>query len=258
MNSDEFQLYKTAKVEEYNLISSVNFEIVGQQNFPVKKGLKNPSEIEGLAAEGTAEERLREVHEKNYRLKIVFFFASFFRYERPSKIYLYIFFSHFLSLLRGQLGHRASDLMDEMLRTGRPIEDVLQYFNSEDKTSQEETEEYELKINNLDSLETKVKNDLAEVDGEEKKGFATKKEILESEGLGPEQEREVVSKSMEEVEEMLRRGHSLSEVIKHFMTPNTTEKEKLDALISNLNDEGRLHLIFPINLNPKVHNLIPP
>ena len=64
--------------------------------------------------------------------------------------------------------------------------------------------------------------------------------------------------SMEEVEEMLRRGHSLSEVIKHFMTPNTTEKEKLDALISNLNDEGRLHLIFPINLNPKVHNLIPP
>ena len=59
MNSDEFQLYKTAKVEEYNLISSVNFEIVGQQNFPVKKGIKKPSEIEG-----TAEEKLREVFEK--------------------------------------------------------------------------------------------------------------------------------------------------------------------------------------------------
>ena len=76
MNSDEFQLYKTAKVEEYNLISSVNFEIVGQQNFPVKKGIKKPSEIEGLAGEGTAEEKLREVDEKNYWLMIVCKFRS--------------------------------------------------------------------------------------------------------------------------------------------------------------------------------------
>lgn len=93
MNSDEFQLYKTAKVEEYNLISSVNFEIVGQQNFPVKKGLKNPSEIEGLAGEGTAEEKLREVHEKNYRLKIVFFLRVSFA-TRDLLKYIYIFFFH--------------------------------------------------------------------------------------------------------------------------------------------------------------------
>ena len=44
MDSEEFKLYKTANVEEYNLINSADFEIVGKPKLQPKKKSKNPTE----------------------------------------------------------------------------------------------------------------------------------------------------------------------------------------------------------------------
>ena len=140
-----------------------------------------------------------------------------------------------------KLEPKSLELMEELLRKGVSLEDMPEAI---------------LSMANKDLTELEKKQ-LCEIIQKGVSSGLTIEDIMKSQGKG------MGEKSKEELEEMLRSGSSLSAVIKHFLTPNTTEEqteqgfqdkmhrmlerqdltqeEKLNVLFSNLkNDEKQL------------------
>ena len=182
INSEEFQLYKTASVEEYNLHSSVDFEIVGKCTTKNKNNPELDKAVKFMNGKQTEGD---------------------------------------LSRLRTQLVSKAREEMEEMLPRDGPDDDMFSQLDDDE---------------GKEKLRTVAKKG----SGSSTENFV---DILKSSGMS-EQGKEIRKKSTEEVEEMLRSGHSLSDVIRHFLTPNTAGVEgertdKLEALLSNMNQKEK-------------------
>ena len=208
-----------------------------------------------------------------------------------------------LSLLRQQLGPKSREQLEEMLGQGLSIQDILKHFGENGKSAEEESEELRVKIEKLlsegnlssDEVLSALAADLTLREMQTlneliQKGLTTEqilKEIMkikEKEREFSEQEQmellknQLGEKAKEELEKMLQKGHSVSDVIKYFMSPgnvgssesldfeNTilnilrredlSEKEKLDVIISKLNETEKKILEAMLNEGKSLEEII--
>ena len=193
--------------------------------------------------------------------------------------------------LRSQLGPKSKEQLERMLQKGASVSDIVKYFLENGKTADQENEELRQKMKkilsegnlspelvlsalemNLTEAEKLKLNELIQ------RGLTTDeilKELMKGKESGKEREiseteqlallrNQLGDKSKEELEKMLEEGHSLSEVIKYFMSPgppgtaqsqdfetylrnilqreDLSEQEKIDVIFSKLNTTERKQL----------------
>lgn len=128
--------------------------------------------------------------------------------------------------LRSQLGSEDQAKIEEMLRQGMTMEDIIKHF-----TGQEEV-----------SLDRRPSRSSADLNNNEQPGseFARRmQELMANGNLSEEAMIELMKQqlgagSRAEMEEMLRQGYSMQEVLDHFMKHGKTEQEEQKALTQRL------------------------
>ena len=305
LDYQDFQLYKSAEEDLYHLVDKVNCEVVGRQKFSFRNKSRQLTDVELKVSEilqdrdGTAEE-------------IIKIFRNILKEENVQELEQMISYNsknsdevvtHFfqkgqllsdedmLRLLRQQLGPKSREQLEEMLRKGASVSEMIKYFMENGKTPDQENEELRQKMKKIlsegnlspESILSALEMDLTETEKQKlneliQQGLTTDeilKELTRRKEAGKDREiseneqiallrNQLGDKSKEELEKMLQSGRSLSEVIKYFMSPGTragtesqdfettmrnilqrkdlSEKEKLDVIISKLNDTERKQL----------------
>ena len=318
IDSDEFQMYKTASEEEYGL-SVAEVEIVGQQKFKVKKKSKNQTEVEKKvlfllkgSEVSTSEmikilqsilsfenlEQMKNMLENGKKPEEVieyFLEQGVLRKETVSEKMKLLIGERELSkeeifkLLKTQLGEKCQEEMEKMLLQGYSMQEVIDYYLNHGKTQEEEAFELKHKMRSLIEegkmtpedmigmlksslsererkiVEEMIKNGMDIGDIIKKMIENREEEVYGAQSISREESLDNLRLQQgditkEELENMLKKGHSLLEVMDTFMKPcsqdampsdlqdkltcvlnrsDLNSEEKLDILQSNLSEQDR-------------------
>ena len=180
IDSEEYQLYKTASCEEYSLVERAHWEIVGKQKFPIRNKSQQLSAVElkvleilhgevatsdeilKILEEILTEENVKEMNEmiEHSNLSLDDVVKHFMKRGQLRNLSVgdklkqligekNLTDSEMIQLLRSQLGPRCQEMLEQMLRSGVDIQDIVQHFMKSGKTRDEENEELERKMKKI-------------------------------------------------------------------------------------------------------------
>ena len=233
LDSEEFKLYKTANVEEYNLIGSANFEIVGKPKRQPKKKSKNLTDDEVDEVSNLSEklgpkslELMDEILRKGISLEdmpeAILSMANKDLTELEKKELLEIIqkgLSNGLSIedilkSKGKgMGEKSKEEVEEMLRSGSKLSSVIKHFMTPSTTREQTEQEFQ----------------------------ETMQSMLESRDLTEEEKLNVLFSNLknqekELAENWLNSGKSLEEIVQMLSDTRRTERGSNRSVSEVLND----------------------